>query len=104
VKGNALGRRRLADVAGIVTPDTILRWYRRPVANKYDGSQKRRPGRPSTRPDLAALVARLANENPTWGYTHIRGGLQLSFAKTASAVTGETIPPRSDSRTQIALN
>jgi hypothetical protein len=76
VKGNALGRRRLADVAGIVTPDTILRWYRLLVAKKYDGSEMRRPGRPSTAPDLAALVARLANENPTWGYTRIRGTLQ----------------------------
>ena len=76
VKGKALGRRRLADVAGIVTPDTILRWYRLLVAKKYDGSKKRRPGRPSTKPDLAALVVRLANENPTWGYTRIRGGLQ----------------------------
>ena len=28
VKGKVLGRRRLADIAGIVTPDTILRWYR----------------------------------------------------------------------------
>src|SRR4029434_2392681 len=76
VKGHVLGHRHLAAVAGIVTPDTILRWYRRLVAKKYDGSQNRRPGRPSTRPDLAALVARLANENPTWGYTRIRGGLQ----------------------------
>ena len=76
VKGKALGRRRLADVAAIVTPDTILRWYRLLVAKKYDGSTKRRPGRPSTTPDLAALIARLANENPTWGYTRIRGGLQ----------------------------
>ena len=76
VKGNAVGRRRLAGVAGIVTPDTILRWYRRLVATKYDGSTKRRPGRPSTTPDLAGLVARLANERPRWGYTRIRGGLQ----------------------------
>src|SRR2546427_2981993 len=67
VKGKALGRRRLAGVAGIVTPDTILRWYRRLVATKYDGSTKRRPGRPSTTPDLAGLVARLANDNPTSG-------------------------------------
>ena len=29
VKGKVLGRRRLADIAGIVTPDTILRWYGR---------------------------------------------------------------------------
>src|SRR5215472_13090222 len=50
VKGNVVGR-RLASIAGIVTPDTILRWYRRLVAKKYDGSKARRPGRPSTKPD-----------------------------------------------------
>jgi transposase InsO family protein len=76
VKGHALGRRHLAAVAGIVTPDTILRWYRRLVAQKYDGSKTRRPGRPATKPDIAALVVRMANENPTWGYTRIRGGLK----------------------------
>ena len=76
VKGKVLGRRRLADVAGIVTPDTILRWYRRLVAKKYDGSKGRRPGRPSTKPDIAALVVRMATDNPTWGYTRIRGGLK----------------------------
>ena len=75
VKGQVLGRRRLAAVAGVVTPDTILRWYRRLVAKKYDGSTSRRPGGPRTRPDIAALVARMANENPTWGYARIRGGL-----------------------------
>jgi transposase InsO family protein len=76
VKGKALGRRRLGDIAGIVTPDTILRWYRRFVAKKYAGSKKRVPGRPSTKPNIAALVVRMANENPTWGYTRIRGGLK----------------------------
>src|SRR5215467_7512016 len=76
VKGKALGRRGLASIAGIVTPDTILRWYRRLVAKKYDGSTRRRLGRPSTKPDIAALVVRMATENPTWGYTRIRGGLK----------------------------
>src|SRR3977135_2401849 len=71
VKGKVLGRRRLEAVAGIVTPDTILRWYRRLVAAKYDGSIKRRLGRPCTKPDIAALVVQMANENPTWGYTRI---------------------------------
>jgi len=75
VRGKVVGRRRLADIAGIVTPDTILRWYRTLVAHKYDGSKTRRPGRPTTKPDIAALVVRMANENPVWGYTRIRGGL-----------------------------
>src|SRR4029078_10386945 len=76
VKGKVLGRRQLAAVAGIVTPDTILRWYRRLVAKKYDGSKARRRCRPPTKPDIAALVVRMATENPTWGYTRIRGGLK----------------------------
>ena len=76
MKGKVLGRRRLATVAGIVTPDTNLRWYRQLVAKKYDGATRRRPGRPSTKPDIAALVVRMATENPTWGYTRIRGGLK----------------------------
>ena len=75
VKGHVLGRRHLAAIAGIVTPDTILRWWRL-VATKYDSSKKRRAGRPPTKPDIAALVVRMANENPTWGYTRIRGGLK----------------------------
>ena len=76
MKGHVLGRRRLAAVAGIVTPDTILRWYRTLIAKKYDGSKRRRPGRPSTTSDITALVVRMANENPTWGYTRIRGELK----------------------------
>src|SRR5262245_51727623 len=76
VKGHTLSRRHLAAVAGIVTPDTILRWCRKLVAQKYDASKTRRPGRPTTKPDIAALVVRMANENPTWGYTRIRGGLK----------------------------
>ena len=50
VRGQKLGRRILAQVASIVTPDTILRWYRRLIARKYDGSAHRRRGRPA--PDV----------------------------------------------------
>jgi putative transposase len=51
-KGKPLGRKLLADVASLATPETILRWYREQVAAKYDGSRTRgRPGRPATRGD-----------------------------------------------------
>ena len=59
-----------------MTPDTILRWYRKLVAQKFDGSHRRHPGRPRTKVDIVALTVRMANENPTWGYTRIRGGLK----------------------------
>ena len=76
VKGKALGRKALREIAGIVTPDTILAWYRRLVARKYDGSRKRGPGRPCTKADVAELVVTMAKENPTWGYTRIHGMLR----------------------------
>ena len=75
VRGKRLGRRALMQVAGIVTPDTILRWYRELIAQKYDGSPRRRRGRPTTRRDIADLVVQMAGENPQWGYSRIQGAL-----------------------------
>jgi hypothetical protein len=34
VRGKAIGRRALAEVASLVTPDTILRWHRQLIAQK----------------------------------------------------------------------
>jgi hypothetical protein len=44
-KAKLLGRRLLAEVATIVTPETLLAWHRKLIAQKYDGSGRRRPGR-----------------------------------------------------------
>ena len=105
MKGKILGRRRLAAVAGIVTPHTILRWYRTLIAKKYDGSKTRRRGRPSTKTDIAALVLRMANENPTWGYTRIRGGLKhlghdLARNTIKAILKGHGIEPAPERRTK----
>src|SRR5215472_8173779 len=45
--GRRLGRKGLEPVAQIAKPDTILAWYRRLVAQKFDGSQQ--PARPAGR-------------------------------------------------------
>jgi transposase InsO family protein len=55
--------------------DTLLRWYRRPIAKKYDGSQTRSPGRPKTAAGLEWPIVRMARDNPRWSYTRIRGAL-----------------------------
>src|SRR5687768_17276962 len=47
-KAKGLGRKLLAEVASIVTPDTLLAWHRKLIAEKYDGSFNRAPGRPRT--------------------------------------------------------
>ncbi len=76
-KGKPLGRKLLAQVASLATPETILRWYREQVAAKYDGSRSRgRPGRPATRGDKVQQLLAMARENPTWGYTRLRGALE----------------------------
>ena len=76
-RAKVVGRDVLHQLGTIVTPDTLLRWYRRLVAEKYDGShaRRRKPGRPRTRQSIAALVTEMARGNPSWGYTRLRGAL-----------------------------
>ena len=75
VKGKKLGLRMLRELATIVTPDTLLAWHRRLIANKYDGSKHRGPGRPRTQGRIRDLVVRMATENRGWGYRRIQGAL-----------------------------
>jgi putative transposase len=74
-KAKAIGRRGLFDIGTLVTPDTLLRWYRRLISRKYDGRKARKAGRPKTAADIEQLIIRMARDNPRWGYTRIRGAL-----------------------------
>ncbi len=75
-KGKVLGRKLLAEVAGIVTPNTLLAWHRKLIAKKWDySSRRKKPGRPPIMNEITDLVVRMARENPRWGYTRIRGAL-----------------------------
>src|ERR1700690_4060444 len=74
--GKRLGRRGLEQVAGVAQPDTILAWYRRLIARKFDGSKRRSyPGRPTIEGETEALIVRMARENSGWGYDRIVGAL-----------------------------
>jgi len=71
-----LGRKALNDITRVAKPDTILGWYRRLIAQKFDGSRQRvYPGRPRVSPEVEALVVRFARENRSWGYDRIAGAL-----------------------------
>jgi putative transposase len=74
VRAFQLGRRVLRQVATIVTPDTLLRWHRQLVARKW--TYARRSSRPGVLAEIRRLVVRMAEENPTWGYTRIQGALK----------------------------
>lgn len=67
----------LRSYISIVKPETIMAWYRRLVAARYDSSKggRRQPGRPPTAQTLRNLICRIARENPSWGYTRIRDQL-----------------------------
>jgi len=103
-KGRLVGRRALEQLAGLVTPDTILRWYRELIAKKYDGASRRQGGRPGTATSLQRLVVQFATENPSWGYTRIRGALSnlaTNSGETRSSASSSSkawTPPPSAAR------
>jgi putative transposase len=103
VLGASLGRRILAEVATIVTPDTILRWHRQLIARKWT-YPKRRPGRPAVLPEIRRLVVRMATDNPSWGYTRIQGALKnlghrVARSTIAIILKQQGIPPTGERST-----
>jgi putative transposase len=81
-------RAALQQVACVAKPDTILAWYRRLMARKFDGSKFRTsPGRPRIEPELEALIVRFARENSDWGYDRIAGAL----ANLGHCVSDQTV-------------
>ena len=69
-----VGRAALREIATVATPDTLLRWHRQLIARKWTyASQPRRRG---ILLEIQRLVVRMAEENPTWGYTRIQGALK----------------------------
>ena len=72
VRAKGLGSKLLREVATIVTPETLLAWHRRLIAQKYDVSGKRGCGRPRKSAEIEDLVVRMAKD---WGYRRIQGAL-----------------------------
>ena len=102
-----LGRKALQEVACIAKPDTILAWYRKLVAQKFDGSKKRGlAGRPRVDAAIEELVVKLARENSGWGYDRIVGALANLGHKISDQSVGNILrrqgiaPPRSANKVQ----
>ena len=97
--GHRLGRKVLADVATVARPDTILGWYRKLVARKFDGSKARRgPGRPRIKREVEQLIIRMASENRDWGYDRIAGalanlGYEISDQTVGNVLRRHGLPP-----------
>ena len=71
----------------IFKPDTVLRWHRELVRRKWTFKRKGKPGRPGISSELEALILRLTQENPRWGYGKIQWDLlKLGYNLSASSV------------------
>jgi len=98
--GHRLGRKVLAEVATVAQPDTILSWYRKLVARKFDGSQHRQgPGRPRIKSEVEQLIVRKAGENPDWGYDRIAGALANLGYVISDQTVGNVLQAATNSET-----
>ncbi|MCD4826133.1 MAG: integrase core domain-containing protein [Phycisphaerae bacterium] len=87
VKAKALGRKTLGEVTELFSPDTILGWFRKLVAEKYDGSPNRKGGRPKVSREIVDLAVRLAKENRGWGHRRICSyAIYLGYSISESTV------------------
>ena len=90
-KAKLIGRKGLFNIRPLITPDTLLRWYRTLIANKYDGTITRRPGRPKTAAELEQLIVRIARENSSWGYTRIQEALYHSGTTSGATPSNASV-------------
>ncbi|MBU2515501.1 integrase core domain-containing protein [bacterium] len=94
-----IGLKALKEISCIVRPETILEWFRKMVAKKFDGSLfRKRVGRPKTNLELESLIVKIAEENPSWGYDRIVGalsnlGFDVSDQTVGNILKKHGIPP-----------
>ena len=88
-----LGRKALEELSAVAKPDTLLAWYRKLIANKFDGSRfRQRVGRPRIDEEAERLVLQMAKENPSWGYDRIVGALEESRTPVVASDGGQHSP------------
>jgi hypothetical protein len=95
--GDAVGWSRLGEFAVVASAKTIRAWHRMLLAGKMVVSE-RKTGRPRTRPEIEALVLRLAHENAGWGQIRIVGelrklGMRIAPRTVAAILTRNGIGP-----------
>ena len=79
-----VGRKALFDISNIFSPDTLLMWHRKLVAQKYDGSQHRgKGGRPRISDYLRQLIIYMAKDNKHLGGKSLHGYLKYLGLKVS---------------------
>src|SRR5580693_9416564 len=97
-----VGRKALTEIARVAKPDTILAWYRKLIARKFDGTKQRvAPGRRRVGQSVEDLVVKLARSNAGWGYDRIVGALanlghSVSDQTVGNILRRRGVPPASE--------
>jgi putative transposase len=101
-KAKLLSRKMLEECTVLFTPDTIMRWFSKLIAQKYDGSKNRKKaGRPALNPEIVKLVVKFKTENPRWGYQKITDqinyvGFKISETSVKNILIKNGLDPEPD--------
>jgi transposase len=84
--------------AFVVSPQTLLRWHRELVRNKWTFRRKSTGGRPPISDEVRALILQMGRENPRWGCIRIRGelaklGIRVSATKIRTLLRANGLGP-----------
>ena len=110
-KASSLNSYLLSIVDGTWAPETVMGWYRKLIADKYNSvapGQKKR-GRPCVSSEIEAVIIDLAQANPTWGYlriqmTLIHLGIDVSFMTVKRVMNNNGFFPPPDGRVNNDFN
>jgi hypothetical protein len=81
ILGKKLGRKILGEICFSFSPDTVLRWHRKLVTRKYDGSKHRsKYGRPRVSDYLRNLIISMSKDNKHLGCRKLCGYGRTIFA------------------------
>ena len=110
ILGKNIGRQMLCEICCVFSPDTILKWHRRLVAMKYDGSMNRsKYGRPQITDELRNLIIKIAKANRGWGSIRIQGqlkylGYTVSHKTVSNILKKYGLEPEPDRRKRTTWN
>ena len=110
--GTTHWRERLSVSMLLFKPDTVLKWHRQLVRQKWTFKRPSNGGRPRIDAEIEGWIVRLVGENPRWGSEPIHGELvNLGFVLDPKTVRNvmkrHHLPPapqRSTSSWRIFLN
>jgi putative transposase len=84
---------RWIDALAIVKPATVIAWHRRGFA-RFWAWKSRRVGRPPLAPEVVALIAQMARENPLWSRRRIANELSKLGYNVGKDAVAKYMPRR----------